>query len=114
MCKCLFVLVCFLLPSLVLATNIADRERGDPTRPQHHVSTGAVASANLETPTLSSVLIGKGRKLAVIDGAVMSEGDEKAGIKLWKIESGRVVVSRSSGARFTLELDNSSMRKEAQ
>jgi MSHA biogenesis protein MshK len=84
--------------------------REDPTRPERWSS--VQPQAQMELPTLSSVLLGNGRKLAVLDGRVMAEGETRAGMKLWKVESDRVVLSMNEGAPLTVRLDKTNVIKE--
>ena len=84
--------------------------RGDPTRPEQWMVTEYRSS--VIAPTLSSVLIGGGRRLAVIDGRVMAEGEEIAGMRLRKVETDRVVLSTADGVPITVRLDGNQVIKE--
>lgn len=84
----------------------------DPTRPllvsaQVATATGAVP----DRPTLASVLIGPERRVAVIDGRRMSEGEEREGIKVWRIRPDGVEVSIGGAPRMLLALPGSGMHK---
>lgn len=92
----------------------------DPTRPlvlrdaapETSPEASPEASPRPDVPRLTSVLIGKGRKLAMIDGQLMSEGETRAGLKVWKIAADHAVVSVGGGNPVTLSLDNPRMHKE--
>lgn len=104
--------VMFLLSALVAATAVAtDKVRKDPTAPDRWVPVNAV-SERAENPVLSSVLIGDRRKLVVIDGHLMSEGETLGAIKVWRIEADHAVVSISGRSPLKLWLDKYDMNKE--
>jgi hypothetical protein len=85
----------------------------DPTRPLAAAAPKVSASGAERThPILESVLIGAGRRVAVINGRRMTEGDEQQGVKVWEIRPGEVVVSVDGSPRMTLEITNSRMHKE--
>ncbi len=90
-----------------------DENLPDPTRPEgfSHRATG-VSGAPVTLPQLSSVLIGDDRKLAVIDGRVMAEGDVENGVRVRRISSDRVVVALEGDAQVTLLLDRTEIHKE--
>lgn len=85
----------------------------DPTRPL-----GAAARVDEATPAqdarlaLESLLVGPDRRVAVINGQRMHEGDERGGVKVWEIRSDGVVVSIEGGSRMLLSLANPAMHKE--
>lgn len=85
----------------------------DPTQPPPRLSgsVGNHAASGGATPTLSSVLFGADRRLAVLDGKVMAEGEERFGLKVWKIERDRVVVSVDGQTPITLLLDRAAIHK---
>ena len=85
----------------------------DPTRPLVSRSSEPRARTQVELPQLTSVLIGKDRKLAVIDGRLMSEGEERQGVKVWKIEGDHAVISLEGRGPVTLTLDNARVHKES-
>ena len=84
----------------------------DPTRPPSGRVAGPAAPEPGVKLELSSVLIGATRRVAVIDGMLMVEGEERAGVKLWEIKKDRVVVSVAGRKPVTLLLDNARMRKD--
>lgn len=104
------VVVC-LLATPVLA---ADKDPRDPTRPGKWVARQQVTDVATVLPVLSSVLIGEHRKLAVIDGSLMAEGEQVENLKVWRIEADHVVVSLAGRSRIVLHLDNNGMNKERQ
>lgn len=97
------------------ATTANVPELRDPTRPlRSPVSPGvpAVDRQAHERPSLDSVLIGGGRRVAVINGHRMTVGDERHGVKVLEIRADGVVVSVDGSQRMTLEIRNSRMHKE--
>jgi hypothetical protein len=86
----------------------------DPTRPlaTRAGPAAAVAAAGNERPLLSSVLIGERRRLAVIDGRTMQEGETHDGVEVRRIRPRAVVVSVNGAPPVVLELPGSSLRKE--
>ncbi|MCB1684754.1 MAG: hypothetical protein KDI31_09720 [Pseudomonadales bacterium] len=104
-------MVC-LISSVATGDSVRDLRagRGDPTRPERW--SAVQPQARMELPTLSSVLLGSGRKLAVLDGRVMAEGEIRAGMKLWKVESDRVVLTLNDSAPVTVRLDRANVIKE--
>ncbi|MDH3641938.1 MAG: general secretion pathway protein GspB [Gammaproteobacteria bacterium] len=84
----------------------------DPTRPPGARVRGPVVQTSTTVPELSSVLIGADRRLAVIDGKVMAEGESRAGVKVWQIKADRVVVSIAGSKPVTLMLDKARIHKE--
>lgn len=83
----------------------------DPTRPLRTAVRSPEPSRG-ERPTLESVLIGGGRRLAVIDGRRMAEGEEHHGVKVLQIHADGVVVTVGGSERTTLKITNSRMHKE--
>lgn len=77
----------------------------DPTRPlaaKAHgttVSSAAVSATPAALPALQMVLVGAGRRLAVIDGEVLSIGDEIRGLTLLQIHDESVVLNTAHGPR---------------
>jgi MSHA biogenesis protein MshK len=100
---------------VLMANGVANVPDGrDPTRPlRPSVSTAPAASAERVRPTLESVLIGAGRRVAVINGRRMSEGDVQQGVKVWEIRPDGVVVSVDGSPRMTLKIGNVRMHKES-
>ena len=90
----------------------ADGVPRDPTQPPGYASSWPKATKSTKLPRLSSVLIGADRRLAVVDGRLMSEGEERSGMKVWEIKPDRVVVSVSGQQRVTLLLDTDRIHKE--
>lgn len=84
----------------------------DPTRPLRAPAVTAPAASGRALPTLDSVLVGSDRRLAVIDGMRLGEGDERDGIRVWEIRSDAVVVSVDGSPRMVLTIANGRMRKE--
>lgn len=90
-----------------------DGKLADPTRPEGLPQRAAVASGGKAVlPKLSSVLIGDHRRLAVIDGRLMAEGDSEGGVRVRRISNDRVVVDLGDDAHVTLLLDRAGIHKE--
>jgi hypothetical protein len=98
-----------LLPLVVAAGN--DKRR-DPTEPARWQPV-AVEATGADAPTLMSILIGKDRKLVVIDGMLLEEGEEKNGLRVWRVSADQVLVSVAGRSPQTLRLDSQDMSKEA-
>ncbi|MEH6557951.1 MAG: hypothetical protein V7459_01215 [Oceanicoccus sp.] len=78
----------------------------DPTRPStYHPTAGA------QTLTLESVLIGSDRKIAVINGSVVTEGERVKGFAVIEIRKDSV-KGRSNGKIVILNLDHTEIRRK--
>ena len=89
----------------------ADLDARDPTKPMaYSPATAPVAMAG--TPQLSSVLVADDRRVAVLNGHLMVEGEERAGVKLWRVQADRVVVSVAGREPVTVRLDAGRVYKE--
>ena len=76
----------------------------DPTRPPSEASMDAAATGKAAAgPALQSVKIAPGRRIAVIDGRLVKEGDAFGDAKLIKINEADVVLLGPNG-RQTLKL----------
>ncbi|MEZ5561275.1 MAG: hypothetical protein R3E86_22385 [Pseudomonadales bacterium] len=84
----------------------------DPTRPLRGTSSAPGKVDTGEVPQLTSVLISAERRLAVIGGAVLQEGEERDGLKVWKISADRVVISVAGRDPVTLLLDEARIDKD--
>lgn len=81
----------------------------DPTRPlQETVST----QRELPALKLNSVLISKQRRLAVINGQTVAEGEQVSGAKVLRISSDRVQLQRA-GQSVEIRLHSSQIRSNA-
>lgn len=100
-----------LLVLISMTVQATDKVRKDPTAPERWVPVSAV-SEQTAIPVLSSVLIGRNRKLVVIDGRLMSEGEQLGEVKVWRIESDHAVVSIGGRSRTKIWLDKHNMNKE--
>ncbi len=85
----------------------------DPTRPEGLARpVSGVSGKTVSLPKLSSVLIGNDRRLAVIDGHVMAEGDVSNGLRVRRINSDNVLVTLDDLSSVTLLLDKVGIHKE--
>lgn len=100
-----------LLALLPIAAAAGSESLRDPTRPLT-AAAPAAAPDQRSRPVLQSLLIGPDRRLAVIDGQRMNEGEERRGMKLWEIHADGVVVSVNGSARMRLSLTHAGMHKE--
>lgn len=86
----------------------------DPTRPQVVVATPpATRPSVLPRHRLQSVLIGPGRRLAVVDGELLAEGETTAGYELLKVLEDRVTLRLADGRQQVLHLAIEELRKDA-
>jgi MSHA biogenesis protein MshK len=79
----------------------------DPTRPSSYADT-AVANNSLR---LDSILTSDNRRVAVINGVAVAEGDRMGEVRVVSIEKGVVRVNRN-GEILQLELAHPSIRRE--
>lgn len=89
---------------LCAAFAVADN---DPTRPLHYNSSAATANSGLR---LSSILISDNRRIAVINGQLVSEGDTVAGATLIRILDNRVHVT-INGKNRELKLHTTTVKR---
>lgn len=77
----------------------------DPTAPPRTALGPMVVAKPAARLSLNSILIGPGRKVAVINGEIVGEGDTLAGARIMKISSGSVLVRAAGQAsRLTLSV----------
>jgi MSHA biogenesis protein MshK len=81
---------------LALAARAADLS--DPTRPEIAAASPA-APAAASRFELRAVLIGKGRRVAVINGRALGVGDTVDGAEVLSIDAGRVRIRTPDGER---------------
>ena len=86
---------------------------GDPTRPpanwRPEPAQGAPAARG--EPKLTSILVSHSRRVAVIDGISLSEGQVANGLTVVRIDK-TWVDARVNGARIRLTLGNENVTKE--
>lgn len=68
----------------------------DPTRPPHQLEQGGMAMGAAAGPTLQSVLISPGRRVAIISGQTVGLGDQFGDAKLIRITESEVVLRNGS------------------
>ncbi|MGI9328048.1 MAG: hypothetical protein ACR2PZ_22700 [Pseudomonadales bacterium] len=103
-----------LLVSLLLATSIAHgNEPGlsDPMRPNWY-GLKAKAKKQPRIPELSSIIASDDRRLAVINGKVMREGERKNGVLLRQVLPDRVLVVTADRQLHALKLSKPKIGKE--
>lgn len=99
---------CFLLGVLLLSLSGNALALKDPTRPTGHRSVPGAVSQSL---TLQSILFANSRRVAVINGRVLAEGEKLGDIRIIAINKTGVVISRG-GSTQTLRLNTVSIRQE--
>ncbi|NJN51951.1 MAG: hypothetical protein HC809_09435 [Gammaproteobacteria bacterium] len=82
----------------------------DPTRPPT-VLVKSPSPAHASIPTLTSVLIGPDRRVAVIDGNTLLEGSRHQGIEVIKVTADGARI-RKDGMTLQLSLSQTSTIKE--
>lgn len=82
----------------VWANDINNIDVRDPTTPLGHVAMSAAGGSDAPTFSLNSILIGPQRKLAIINGATLREGQLVPGsgdVKVQRISAQAVVLQRA-------------------
>ncbi len=104
----------FLIAALLCASSHGAAKLRDPTRPlAATVRSSATPAANpqpaapVAMPELQLVLVGGGRRYAVIDGELLAEGESVRGLILLLIGNDAVVLKTPNGPR-TLPLSSPS------
>lgn len=93
-----------LLLALLATTTAFGQTLRDPTRPPSASESGREGELRpSQGPVLQSVIVSRGRKLALIDGRAYTIGDKVGEAKLLAI-SGSEVVLRESGGNKVLKL----------
>ena len=99
--------------ALLCAVRASAGQVFDPTRPaagSGKASEHARSAAPSEPLDLSFVATGAQRRIAVVNGHVVREGDSVAGARVTRITSGRVVLNRN-GRRVVLHMSKKNIRK---
>lgn len=100
------------LSASVVATEINKADVRDPTKPLGHIAISAIGS-DVQTFSLNSVLISPQRKLAIINGTTLREGQLVPGsgnVKVQRI-SAQTVVLQQADRTWTLRLSPSVMKR---
>ena len=88
----------------------------DPTRPKDlSITTDEQSSESgmPAKPRLTSILIGPHRRLAIIDGHLLAQGQSRSGLQVMKVLDDRVILRLiEDGRDVTLKLGGSNMQKE--
>ena len=84
----------------------------DPTRPPEPSAAASVSDRGMQRPVLSSIVYGKQRRLAVINGKVLLEGQSVGGVALVEVLQDNVRVQIGSAEQFTLHLGSGQINKE--
>ena len=95
-----------LLPGLVLAAELDDPTRPTALAPPPAVEQSTPAAAPAASPgwRLQQTLTAAGRRLAVINGVILKEGDRINGARLVQVRPGRATLELARGQRLELRL----------
>lgn len=95
-----------------LIVGLADRR--DPTRPTMRGTVGETVSEDslrADNIDLSAILLSSGRRIAIISGQIVKEGESIAGMRLFKILPHSVILkNEESGEEITLLLSKQKIR----
>ena len=94
-----------LVAALLLMSSTAHSLK-DPTRPSVYR-----AAATQQSLKLESILLADNRKVAVINGQVLTVGERLGNVKIVDIRKGQVTINRN-GYSSKLELTTDSIRQE--
>ena len=94
---------------VVASASATSHQLRDPTRPLGYHNGGG---ASTQAISLQSILVAKGRRLAIINGETLKENDFIGDIQVIAIAHDRVTLSRG-GRQWDLWLHDSTMRKNA-
>jgi len=83
----------------------------DPTAPPRDASRASSSDAQHAEPRLTTVLIASDRRVAVIDGHALAEGEARDGLKLVSVRADGATVTVNGAAR-ELHLEGAHMIKE--
>lgn len=97
------------LPTGIAPATAGDGPISDPTRPP---AVEAAAAAPTAPARLQSILVGAERRLAVIDGELLAEGEAAAGFKVEAVLADEVRVRLADGSLRSLALETHTTRKE--
>ena len=110
---CVGILVSIPLLACISGLTAAS-ELADPTRPDFgDAPVTASKPVKPGLPRLQSVLIGPDRRLAVIGGRLLAEGESADGMRLLQVRPDRVRVELKERGAVTLRLNNRNIRKES-
>lgn len=112
MSKFIASLVCMLFSTSLLATETNGLDVRDPTTPLGHVAANASASGAQQF-VLNSILISLQRKLAIINGSTLREGQTVPGAGNVKVQriSAQAVVLQQADQTWVLRLSPSIMKR---
>ena len=90
----------YMLSALLTAGVAGGQEAGvdDPMRPFSQPQTAGGPTTDEQAAVLTAVVISPSRRIAVINGKLLREGDEIAGRRIDRIESRSVVLSRNDNS----------------
>jgi len=97
------LVVTLLLLGVAMSAN--SEELSDPMKPWDYQTNKPVVAAPIQKarPVLNSIMIAKDRRVAVINGQIVQEGEQMGDMKVIAIEPGRVRLSGAQGV-MTLKL----------
>lgn len=90
----------FLLGALCASPGslLAEPQLKDPTAPPRTLVRGVAVAKPAEVLNLESILVGRDRRLAVINGSIVAEGDKVGSSRIVEISSDSVLVRRPGQA----------------
>ena len=98
----------FFLLFVFYSVRVAAENLPDPTQPDGWAQT--TDSGEIKEWKLSSILVSKHRKIAVVNGSVVKEGDALGDGHVTLISRKKVIVDTNTGP-ITLQLTDSQIRK---
>jgi MSHA biogenesis protein MshK len=97
---------------LLMGLSITGSAFEDPTRPPLVRATGSAAASIEQLPILSSIVYSEKRRLAVVNGHLLSEGESKEGIALLHVAPDNVRVRLGGASQITLRMSSGLIKKE--
>lgn len=85
----------------------------DPTRPPLAKGSASTEVALQQLPVLSSIIYSDSRKVAVVNGHLLGEGESKEGIALLHISPDNVRVRVGGAQQVTLTMNAGLIKKES-
>ncbi len=99
------------IPLIAATVQANEPALSDPMRPNWY-GLKQTSKANSHTPELSSIIASDDRRLAVINGQVMREGERKNGLLLRQVLPDRVLVVTADQQLRALKLAQPKINKE--
>ncbi len=97
---------------LLMGLSITASGFEDPTRPPLVRMTGSANASIGQLPILSSIVYSEKRRLAVVNGHLLGEGESKEGIAILHIAPDNVRVRFGAAQQITLRMSSGLIKKE--